>query len=88
MFKGSVNIINLGLLLILVGFWVAFFIQLKKDKYFDKKVWYWYLTKEDAHQHYKIIEHQFIYNDNEYDEIWQGQNIKFLIPKILPILII
>ncbi|SKC07877.1 Protein of unknown function [Soonwooa buanensis] len=73
MFKNRVNIINLGLFLILVGFCVAFFIQLKKDKYFDKKVWYWYLTTEDAHQHYKIIEYQLIYNDNEYDGIWQAE---------------
>ncbi len=73
MFKNRVNIINLGLFLILVGFCVAFFIQLKKDKYFDKKVWYWYLTTEDANEHYKIIEYQLLYNDNEYDGIWQAE---------------
>jgi len=31
------------------------------------------LTTEDAHQHYKIIEYQLIYGDNEYDGIWQAE---------------
>lgn len=73
MLKNRVNTINLGLFAILIGFCVAFFIQLKKDKYFDKKKWYWYLTTEDVNQHYKIIEYQLIYGDGDYDGIWQAE---------------
>ncbi|WP_300670401.1 hypothetical protein [Soonwooa sp.] len=73
MLKSRVNIINLGLFLILVGFCVAFFLQLKKDNFFDKKVWYWYLTTENVDQHYKIIDYQLIYSDEDYEGFSEAQ---------------